>query len=51
MAGARLSRLADSVDRGIYAGAEYLVSFDVIFQPEDAEAGRRFRFKDYFRPK
>jgi hypothetical protein len=42
MAGAHLSRLADGVDRGIYAGAEYLVSFDVIFQPEDAEAGRRF---------
>jgi hypothetical protein len=42
MAGACLSRLADGVDRGIYAGAEYLKSFDVIFQPEDVEAERRF---------
>ena len=56
MAGACLSRLADGVDQGIYAGAEYLKSFDVIFQPEGrrGEGGRGkpkdvFRFKDCFR--
>jgi hypothetical protein len=42
MAGACLSHVADGVDRGIYTGAEYLKNVDVIFQPEDAEAGRRF---------
>jgi hypothetical protein len=44
MAGACLSRLADGVDRGIYAGAGYLKSFEVFCKPEDAEAGRRFSF-------
>jgi len=49
MAGACLSRLADGVDRGIKSVAEYRKNFDVIFQPEDIEAERRFHFKDCFR--